>query len=253
MISGKTKKNYVFLLIFLFSCGMLSDFAGIFKLGLICISLFTILIAISIIFVIKKHKKNLKNSIPIVLVLLLTVVSVFTIRSMIIGFMHVSPIHKVLMRTIDNAEKYFNASQDFDLKGTVNGERIGQVLINGPSLDEEGKHYIELNMLAKEITFEGENYEPYLLGGGLFSSDDYNKKIEYVIIDNRIDDYFIKYRSDDISKNEDNDYRFFVVVDSSDSIEKTEDRIEFVMSTGGIPRLAPDGETLEGEIIVFKN
>ncbi|AUG59072.1 hypothetical protein [Acetivibrio saccincola] len=37
------------------------------------------------------------------------------------------------------------------------------------------------------------------------------------------------------------------------SIEKIEDRIEFVMSTGETPRLAPDGKTLEGEIIVFKD
>ena len=109
------------------------------------------------------------------------------------------------------------------------------------------------SIIQKEITFEGKSYGPYLSSKGLFSSEDDHKRLEYVIIGNRINDYFIKYRSDNISKNKKNDYRFFIVVDSSSSIEKIEDRIEFVMSTGEIPRLASDGKTLEGEIIIFKD
>jgi hypothetical protein len=117
--------------------GFLSDMLADFELGLICISLFTILAIANIVFAIKKHRKNLKKLIPIVVSLVLVVCFAFFIRILLIEFAHVSTTHKILMRTIDTVERYFENSGDFDLKGTVDGERIGKVLINRPDLDED--------------------------------------------------------------------------------------------------------------------
>ena len=57
--------------------GFLSDMLADFELGLICISLFTILAIANIVFAIKKHRKNLKKLIPIVVSLVLVVCFAF--------------------------------------------------------------------------------------------------------------------------------------------------------------------------------
>lgn len=245
---------YMFISTWLFSFWLLNDKGGSAKPSLINISIFILLVTINLVFLIIYYKKNLKDLFIVIFSLMIVLSSLSIVREVMIEVRYLSPVHRSIEAVFDRVEGHFIKTRDFDLKGTVEGERIGKSLINGPNLDEEGKHYLELDKMVEEITIENKEFGGYEHSFGVFNPymENRTKYIEYVIIDNRINDYFIKYRSDDISKSEDNDYKFFIVVDSSSSIEKTEDRIEFVMSTGEVPRLAPDGETLEGEIIVFK-
>lgn len=144
MIKDKRKMVFITLHIlivgFFLSYWLLNDVWGNFDPKFQNIALLAILLALNIILVVlylkRKVKRIFKN-----LFIMVTILSLLSIpfRTVWNEVFFIIPLNKEIERIQFYAERYIERTEDFELKGTVTGKRIGMTLINGPKLDEEGK------------------------------------------------------------------------------------------------------------------